>query len=669
MQSPRFTLSKALSTFMLRLKGSPMKIVQASCMVALTLCLAGVALADDLQTVGDPESLGFSARRLERITSWFEAQSEKGDPSGFVVAIARGGKLAYLQPTGFEDHDKKIPMRPDSIFRIGSMSKQITSVATMMLVDEGKLDLDAPVAQYLPELRDMQVVKKDPATGDATLGEIEPAKRAMTIRDLLRNTSGLVYAGPDYADPGFGNAAIHALYGVKAPFRRDKPIAPFVASLGTLPLLHQPGEVWEYSLGFDVLGRVIEVVSGETFDQFLQSRLFAPLHMVDSGFSVPADKLARLVAVPGAQPAPLSDGDVAKPQTFFSGGGGIVSTVPDFLRFCQMLLNGGQLDGARILKPETVRLMMTNSLPPDIHIAGHEAGPAFGTGWGLGFAIRTNPDFSLIPGAVGSFNWQGSWGTFFSVDPAQKLILVMMMQRRQYSENGFYFNAIRRLPYAALKVPEAPAPPASAPLKSAALTEYVGRYDFGGSASSLDRQTSVADANGWTGLESVVGETDGLRVVKPADAGPAARAGVMAGDLITAIGDRSIKGLTLEAAFRRISGPVNATIKLKISRRAQNDPLVVAFAREPVPSHSVELQIRVADGKVVVEATGGWSILDFDKGQPTSVAARSRDEFQVESDDQTRIAFIRDPAGKVNGAVLNPGPWEQQGTLAQEGAH
>ena len=389
-----------------------MKNIQASCIAALTLCLAGVALADDLQTVGDPDITGFSAQRLARMTSWFEAQTKKGDPSGFVVAIARGGKLAYLQPTGFEDHDKKIPMRPDSIFRIGSMSKQITSVATMMLVDEGKLELDALVAQYLPELRDMQVVKTDPATGDAVLLELEPAKRAMTIRDLLRNTSGLVYAGPDYADPGFGNAAIHALYGAKAPFRRDKPIAPFVASLGTLPLLHQPGEVWEYSLGFDVLGRVIEVVSGQPFDQFLQSRLFAPLRMVDTGFYVPEDKLARLVAVPGAQPAPLSDGDVAKPQTFFSGGGGIVSTAPDFLRFCQMLLNGGELDGARILKPETVRLMMTNSLPPDIHIAGHEAGPAFGTGWGLGFAIRTNPDFSMIPGAVGSFNWQGSWARF-----------------------------------------------------------------------------------------------------------------------------------------------------------------------------------------------------------------------------------------------------------------
>lgn len=654
-----------------RLKGSPMKIIRASCMAALTLCLTGAALADDLQTVGDPDITGFSARRLARMTSWFKEQSEKGDPSGFVVAIARGGKLAYLQPTGFEDGDKKIPMRPDSIFRIGSMSKQITSVATMILVDEAKLDLDAPVAQYLPELRDMQVVKKDPVTGDPILSDVarkifEPAKRAMTIRDLLRNTSGLVYASPDYADPGFENAAIHVLYGARAPFRRDKPIADFVASLGALPLLHQPGEVWEYAIGYDVLGRVIEVVSGQPFDQFLQSRLFAPLHMVDSGFSVPQDKLARLVAVPGPQPQPpFANSDVGKPQTFFSGGGGIVSTVPDFLRFCQMLLNGGELDGVRILKPETVRLMTTNSMPPKMHIAGHEVGPAFGTGWGLGFAVRTSPDFSYIPGAVGSFNWQGSWGTFFSIDPAQKLILIMMMQRSEHSENGFYFDAIRRLPYAALNVPEAPAPVASGQGNAGALAEYVGRYVFGGSASSLDRQTSIADGNGWTGLESVIAGTDGLRVIKLADTGPAAKAGVMAGDLITAIDDKSIKGLTLEAAFRRISGPVNATIKFKIIRQKQTDPLVIAFAREAVPSHSVQLQIRVADGKLVVEATGGWSILDFDKGQPTPVADLSKDEFYVARGDHTRIAFIRDAAGKVNGAVLNPGPWEQRGALAQ----
>lgn len=647
-----------------------MKNIRASFAAALTFCLAGVALADDLQTVGDPDSLGFSARRLARMTSWFEAQSERGDPSGFVVGIARGGKLAYLQASGFEDHDKTTRMRPDSIFRIGSMSKQITSVATMMLVDEGKLDLDAPVARYLPELSDVQVVKKDPATGDPILSDLvqnvfEPAKRAMTIRDLLRNTSGLVYGTGDYADPGFGNAAVHLLYGVRAPFRRDKPIAAFVASLGTLPLLHQPGEVWEYSIGYDVLGRVIEVVSGQPFDQFLQSRLFAPLHMVDSGFSVPEDKLARLVAVPGAQPRPLSDGDVGKPQTFFSGGGGIVSTVPDFLRFCQMLLNGGELDGVRILKPETVRLMTTNSLPPDMHLAGHEAGPAFGTGWGLGFAVRTNPDFSLIPGAVGSFNWQGSWGTFFSVDPVQNLILVMMMQRSQYSENGFYFNTIRRLPYTALKVPEPATPVPSGQAKAETLADYVGRYDFGGSTSSLDRQILVADGNGWIGLESVVAETGGLRVMKLADAGPAAKAGVRTGDLITAVSGASIKGLTLEAALRRISGPADAAIELKIARQNQSDLLVVSFVREAVPSHSVQLQIRIADSKLVVEATGGWSILDFDKGQPIPVAVLSTDEFYVQGGDHTRIAFTRDAAGKVDGAVLNPGPWQQRGAIAK----
>ena len=240
-----------------------------------------------------------------------------------------------------------------------------------------------------------------------------------------------------------------------------------------------------------------------------------------------------------------------------------------------------------------------------------------------------------------------------------------MMQPQQYSDSGFYFEAIRRLPYAALKVPEAPVPAASESSNAGALSDYVGRYVFGGSASSLDRQIAVADGNGWTGLESVVAETGGLWVIKPADAGPAARAGVLAGDLITAIGDKSIGGLTLEAALGRISGPVNAAIKLRIIRQKQTDPLVVSFAREAVPLRSVQLQIRVADGKLVVKATGGWSILDFDRGQPIPVAVRSTDEFSVESGDHTRIAFSRDAAGKVNGAVLNPGPFEQRGALAQ----
>src|SRR5215469_3033673 len=458
----------------------------------LTLGLAGAAFADDLQIVGNPDTLGFSARRLARMTSWFEAQSQKGDPSGFVVGIVKDGKLAYLQPTGFEDHDKKIPMRPDSIFRIGSMSKQITSVATMMLVDEGKLELDAPVATYLPELKDMQVVKTNPATGDAILLELESAKRAITIRDLLRNTSGLVYASPDYADPGFGNTAIHLLYGARAPFRRDKPIASFVASLGTLPLLHQPGEVWEYSIGFDVLGRVIEVVSGQTFDQFLQSRLFAPLHMVDSGFSVPEDKLARLVAVPGKQPPPLSDGDVAKRQAFFSGGGGIVSTVPDFLRFCQMLLNGGELDGVRILKAETVRRMTTDSLPPDIRFAeveGLAMGPQIGATWGLGFELRNAAVGSQVPGSVGSFTWSGIWGTYFWIDPAEQLIALQLIQVAP-GRGGPFIGMFRNLTYGAFTVPDQGVPAsAAAPvvIDAATLATYTGTYAFS-SISARDQQ-------------------------------------------------------------------------------------------------------------------------------------------------------------------------------------
>jgi C-terminal processing protease CtpA/Prc len=201
-------------------------------------------------------------------------------------------------------------------------------------------------------------------------------------------------------------------------------------------------------------------------------------------------------------------------------------------------------------------------------------------------------------------------------------------------------------------------------LSATALTEYVGRYVFGGSSSSLDRQILVADGIGWTGLEGVVAETGGLRVIKPVDAGPAARAGVMAGDLITAIGDTSTRGLTLEAALGRIAGPVNTTIKLRIVRQGQNDPLFVAFALEAVPLRSVQLQTSVADGKLVVKATGSWSILDFDRGETVPVAARAKDEFEVESGDHTRIAFVRDAAGKINGAVLNPGPWEQRGALA-----
>ena len=231
----------------------------------------------------------------------------------------------------------------------------------------------------------------------------------MTIRDLLRHTSGLVYP------PQFTNSAINRLY-YKAVFDRDSTLADFVASLAHLPLAHQPGEVWEYSWGVDVLARVVEVASGQPFDRFLEHHIFCPLHMVDTGFYVPEAKLGRLVEAPEQRNPQF---DVTRPRKLLSGGGGLVSTAPDYLRFCQMLLNGGELDGAQILAPETVQKMTTNSLPADIRFVGKRwAMPEARAG---DWASRSAPTrIQHVPGSVGSYTWNGVWGTYFWIDPARR---------------------------------------------------------------------------------------------------------------------------------------------------------------------------------------------------------------------------------------------------------
>ena len=435
-----------------------------------TLWLSSSALGQDLN-VADPRGAGFSAERLARLTPWYRSQVDAGRLSGAVVAIARDGKLATLQAIGTYDRAGKVPLKPDAIFWIASMTKPVTSVAAMMLVEEGKLELEAPVAKYLPELDGMKV----------GLNRASP-KRPMQVIDLLRHTAGLTY-------PEEGDDELHRAYGRVTTFRRDRTLADFVIALAAMPLLHQPGEVWEYSWGVDVLARVIEVVSGQTFDQFLESRIFKPLRMVDTGFSVPEAKLDRLVdPIPGGRP---SLWDVTRPTKLFSGGGGLVSTAPDYLRFCQMLLNGGELDGARILAADTVRRMTTNALPADVRFAGvlgQYVGPRVGTGWGLGFAIRTNPEFSLLPGAVGSFNWSGVWGTYFWIDPTEKLIAVQMIQVPP-DAGVAYRDALRHLTYAALSVPQpAVSPPLMAAVSADVLKRYAGTYDFGRSLSSHDRQ-------------------------------------------------------------------------------------------------------------------------------------------------------------------------------------
>jgi CubicO group peptidase (beta-lactamase class C family) len=608
----------------------------------LTLSLATSAVAQSL-TTPDPVGADFSPARLARIAPWYQAEIESGAFPGAVVAIARDGKLAYLQAIGTYDRAGKIPLRPDAIFWIASMTKPVTSVAAMMLVEDSKLALTDPVSKYIPAAADMRV-------GVGVEGA--PQQRPMQVIDLLRHTSGFTYADE-------GTDALHRGYNRISSFRRDKTLAELVGDLTRMQLVHQPGEAWEYSHGVDVLGRVVEVASGQPLDKFFETRIFKPLGMVDTGFFVPPDKLARLVDPLASGRPPLWD--ITKPTTLFMGGGGLASTAPDYLRFCQMLLNGGELDGVRILSPETVRQMTTNTMPPDMRFAGNVGqfvGPKVGTGWGLGFAVRTNPEFSNLPGAVGSFNWSGVWGTYFWVDPAAKLIGVLMIQVPPDSA-GLPRAALRHLSYAALSVPQPDKTPPAVTVSPDTLKAYVGTYDFGPSLSSYDKQAS--SPFGGVGLE--VSTVEGKVVVRlPIEGGPAERVGVKALDVITDIDDAPTRGLALNEVLEKLRGKVGTPVRLRISRYLEDKPIDVAIVRQAIRIPGARIEIRVKDGKLMVAAKGRWAVLDFEKDKPVPVVATSDTEFRYEGGDHTRLAFVRDAAGKVSGVVLNPGPGEIRAT-------
>jgi CubicO group peptidase (beta-lactamase class C family) len=618
--------------------------------IIVSLRLWTAACAGDLATAGDPERLGFSAARLQRITSWYQARIDAGELPGAVVAIAREGKLAYLQAIGFQDAAKKMPMRQDSIFWIASMTKPVTSVAAMILVDDGRLQLDAPVAQYLPQLKDRQVgVEKIDAAGGKQI-VLEAPKRPMTVRDLLRHTSGLVYP------PQFNDFAVNRLYN-NANFSRDGTLADFVASLAPLPLAHQPGEVWEYSWGVDVLARVVEVASGLRFDEFLQSRVFDPLRMVDTGFYVPQDKLARLVDAPEPREPQF---DVTRPRNLLSGGGGLVSTAPDYLRFCQMLLNGGELDGVRILRRETVAMMTTDALPPGVRFV-HLIGPKQGSSWGLGFSIRTGADASSIPGSVGSYSWNGLWGTYFWVDPAENMIVMQMIQLPA-NKVGPSFAALRNLSYGALRAGEESfrAPLSRVNTSAEALAGYAGKYYFGRSSSSRDRNGSVATSSAGIGVDVEMAD-GGAKVIRVRDRAPAAEAGIRTGDLIAGIDGAPLSGNQIDQVIGKVRGAAGSPIRLTILRAGRDTPMEIALKREPIYPEGVELEIRIDAGRLVATATGRWPVLDFETGKPMPLMPGPDDEFHVDGGDHTRLAFTRDPQGKVSGAVLNPGPWQLSG--------
>jgi CubicO group peptidase (beta-lactamase class C family) len=389
--------------------------------VITILLLCTTAFAAGRLPSARPESAGVSSERLDRIRASVARYLDRQEIAGAVTLVARRGAIVHLEAHGFQDLESKKPMPVDAIFRIASMTKPVTSVAVMMLLEEGRFLLTDPVSKFLPEFKDPKVaVATRPGEGQ-TAHTTVPARGEITIQHLLTHTAGLASTT--------GPAA--ALAGQLAAERRpDWTIGDYVSRLAKLPLNFHPGAAWEYGPATDVLGRLVEVVSGLTLDRFFAERIFAPLGMEDTFFYVPDEKLARLATnyVPaqpsGVKPAARTRGS----QRYFSGGGGLSSTAEDYYLFSQMVLNGGVLNGKRLLSRKSVELMTAN------HIGDHALWPTLaGHRFGLGFSIIADPGKAARLASPGTYGWGGAFGTYFWIDPKEQLIGIYMKQLRPYS--------------------------------------------------------------------------------------------------------------------------------------------------------------------------------------------------------------------------------------------
>src|SRR6267154_3306616 len=385
-----------------------------------------------------PESLGLSSLRLQRMSDAFKREIEKGTVPGVTMMVARRGQIGWFEALGRQSPAASTPMARNTIFRIFSMTKPIVSIGIMMLIEDGRFLIGDPVAKFIPEFADLKV-------GVENNGKLElvPVKRPMTVQDLLRHTSGITY---DHT----GNGLVQQLYKQSRLRSRQITNAEHAALVASLPLMCQPGAEWNYSRSTDILGRIIEVVSGKTLGAFLTERILVPLQMAETGFHTGAENADRL-----AEPFPTDPWTGDKVQLFNmlekpvmeSGGGGLVSTTMDYARFSQMLLNGGALDGNRVVGRKTLQLMASDHLGPNDKVdsplmpAGH--------GFGLGFAVRTHQGMAPFPGSPGQFFWSGMAGTFFWIDPAEDMFAVFMMQgpgQREYIR-----SMVRTLVYAAVE--------------------------------------------------------------------------------------------------------------------------------------------------------------------------------------------------------------------------
>ena len=416
----------------------------------LLALLTGVSHAREISSV-KPEREGFSSERLAEVTRFMNARVEDGTMVGGQGLIARRGKIVYQENYGLADREGDTAMTDDAIFRIYSMTKPITAVAVMMLYEEGRFFLNDPVGRYLPDMANLEVALStaDGGTGmvsdgtqsrgvgkgdESLVGQTRKPRRQPTIRDLLTHTAGLTYGI-------FGNTEVDKLYREARLMGPTQDLQTFVTELGKLPLQYEPGTQWHYSVAVDVQGALVEAVSGMSFWDFLRTRIFEPLDMADTYFTLPAakhDRLAQLYAPegvgnggffaratgPGLEvAAPAVSTRYLQGTKFHSGGGGLVSTTRDYLRFAQMLLNGGELDGVRLLSPKTIELMTMNHLG-DIPMGFNRQG----AGFGLGFGLVLDPGLSGEVSSAGEYNWGGAAGTRFWIDPEEELIGIFMVQ-------------------------------------------------------------------------------------------------------------------------------------------------------------------------------------------------------------------------------------------------
>jgi CubicO group peptidase (beta-lactamase class C family) len=401
---------------------TPSSLRRVTAALVLSIALTASAFAQGLP-LATPESVGMSGPRLHRLSAAMKRAVDEEKLAGVVTLVARKGKVVHFENFGELDRETHAPMPKNAIFRIASMSKAITTTAAMMLVEEGKLLLDDPVSKFIPAFKKATVMAPSPTTSGPEVASV-PARREITIRDLMTHTSGLSY----------GSGALEAQYKAANVYMwyfadKDEPIATTIERLATLPFASQPGERYVYGFSTDVLGVVVERASGMSLDEFFRTRIFAPLKMVDSSFYLPPDKASRFATVYSAAPGGLrrapeegmGQGDyVTGPRKSFSGGAGVLSTTADYARFLQMLLNGGELDGVRLLGPKSVQLMTSN------HVGNLYQDGRFG--FGLGFEIVEHVGRGGRYGSVGEYGWGGAYYTKFWVDPAEKLVAVFMTQ-------------------------------------------------------------------------------------------------------------------------------------------------------------------------------------------------------------------------------------------------